>query len=122
MEEEAFQVATLDVRGEGGGGGREREREREGGSQAGRQAGREGGRERVSSNAQKFVMTCFSRCAGVFCFSGFLSLYLSGKLQIFRPPGRGQAWKLCVVLAPLMAACVVATTRIQDYKHHWEGV
>lgn len=57
-----------------------------------------------------------------FCCSGFLALYLSGKLQIFRPPGRGQAWRLCVVLAPLLVACTASLTRIQDYKHHWEDV
>jgi membrane-associated phospholipid phosphatase len=56
------------------------------------------------------------------CCGGFLSLYLSGKLQVFRPPGQGQAWRLCVVVAPLLTACAAALTRIQDNKHHWQDV
>ena len=59
---------------------------------------------------------------GMFACFGFLSLYLSGKLQCFRPAGRGQAWRLCAaVVVPLLAACVVGISRIQDHKHHWEG-
>lgn len=76
---------------------------------------RPNGREREDG-----VMSVFS--PGAFCCAGFLTLYLSGKLQIFRPPGRGQAWRLCVVMAPLLTACTASLTRIQDNKHHWEGL
>ena len=54
------------------------------------------------------------------CF-GFLSLYLCGKLHCFRPAGRAQAWRLCSVLTPLVAATLVGLTRMQDFRHHWEG-
>ena len=60
--------------------------------------------------------------SGMFACFGFLSLYLSGKLHCFRPAGRGQAWRLCAaIVVPLLAACVVGISRIQDHKHHWEG-
>lgn len=58
---------------------------------------------------------------GIFSCFGFLSLYLGAKLQCCRPAGRSQGWRLCAVITPLMAAFLVAITRLQDHKHHVEG-
>ncbi|CAI8033160.1 Phospholipid phosphatase 5 [Geodia barretti] len=60
--------------------------------------------------------------AWAFSCGGFLSLYLSGKLHLFGPQGRGQAWRLCAFLTPLLTSCVASLTRLQDHKHHWEDV
>ncbi|KAF9664006.1 hypothetical protein SADUNF_Sadunf17G0111100 [Salix dunnii] len=51
---------------------------------------------------------------------GFLSLYLSGKLQAF--DRSGHVAKLCIVFLPLLAACLVAISRVDDYWHHWQDV
>nr|XP_043633483.1 lipid phosphate phosphatase 2-like [Erigeron canadensis] len=51
---------------------------------------------------------------------GFLSLYLSGKIQAF--DREGHAAKLCIVFLPLLAASLVAITRLDDYRHHWQDV
>uniref|UniRef100_A0A6N2KV53 Phosphatidic acid phosphatase type 2/haloperoxidase domain-containing protein n=1 Tax=Salix viminalis TaxID=40686 RepID=A0A6N2KV53_SALVM len=51
---------------------------------------------------------------------GFLSLYLSGKLQAF--DRSGHVAKLCIVFLPLIAACLVAISRVDDYWHHWQDV
>ncbi|XP_009779835.1 lipid phosphate phosphatase 2 isoform X1 [Nicotiana tabacum] len=55
-------------------------------------------------------------------FSGltFLSLYLSGKIQVF--DRRGHVAKLCLVLLPLLLASLVAISRVDDYWHHWQDV
>jgi len=59
-----------------------------------------------------------------FSFSGlgFLSLYLAGKLHCFQAQGRGQGWKLCVALTPLIAATAITLTRYSDYRHHWQDI
>ncbi|KAL2329526.1 hypothetical protein Fmac_017107 [Flemingia macrophylla] len=51
---------------------------------------------------------------------GFLSLYLSGKIQAF--DGRGHVGKLSIVFLPLLFATLVGISRIDDYWHHWQDV
>lgn len=51
---------------------------------------------------------------------GFLSWYLAGKIRAF--DRRGHVAKLCIVFAPLLAACLVAVSRVDDYRHHWQDV
>ncbi|OWM86285.1 hypothetical protein CDL15_Pgr011109 [Punica granatum] len=51
---------------------------------------------------------------------GFLSLYLSGKIKAF--DRNGHVAKLCIVFLPLLAASLVAVTRVDDYWHHWQDV
>ncbi|ORZ26626.1 phosphatidic acid phosphatase type 2/haloperoxidase [Lobosporangium transversale] len=51
---------------------------------------------------------------------GFLSMYLAGKLHLFDE--RGHTYKSLVVLAPLILASLIATSRLGDYRHHWEDV
>ena len=60
--------------------------------------------------------------AVAFCGLGFTSLYLAGKLHCFQAQGRGQGWKLCIALTPLIAAMALALTRYSDYRHHWQGI
>ncbi|GMN38647.1 hypothetical protein TIFTF001_007878 [Ficus carica] len=51
---------------------------------------------------------------------GFLSLYLSGKIQAF--DRRGHVAKLCIVFLPLLVASLVGISRVDDYWHHWQDV
>ncbi|KAJ4822397.1 putative lipid phosphate phosphatase 3, chloroplastic [Turnera subulata] len=51
---------------------------------------------------------------------GFLSLYLSGKLQAF--DRRGHIAKLCIIFLPLLTASLVGISRVDDYWHHWQDV
>ncbi|XP_058753788.1 putative lipid phosphate phosphatase 3, chloroplastic isoform X2 [Vicia villosa] len=51
---------------------------------------------------------------------GFLSLYLSGKLKAF--DRKGHVAKLCIIFLPLLAASLVAVSRVDDYWHHWQDV
>ncbi|KAK8643515.1 hypothetical protein V6N13_012808 [Hibiscus sabdariffa] len=63
----------------------------------------------------------FRACtAGSFAGLGFLSLYLSGKVKVF--DRKGHIAKLCIVLLPLLAASLVAISRVDDYWHHWNDV
>jgi membrane-associated phospholipid phosphatase len=61
-----------------------------------------------------------SVAAGSFAGLGFLSWYLAGKITVF--DRRGHVAKLCVVLAPLLVAAMVAISRVDDYWHHWQDV
>lgn len=47
---------------------------------------------------------------------GYLSLYLAGKLHIL--DNRGEVWKTVLVMIPLLAASMVAISRIMDARHH----
>ncbi|KAL2546252.1 putative lipid phosphate phosphatase 3 [Forsythia ovata] len=51
---------------------------------------------------------------------GFLSLYLSGKIKAF--DRRGHVAKLCIIFLPILAACLVGVSRVDDYWHHWQDV
>ncbi|KAF9436146.1 hypothetical protein BGZ76_004714 [Entomortierella beljakovae] len=51
---------------------------------------------------------------------GYLSMYLAGKLKLFDE--RGHIYKSIVVLAPLILAALIATSRVDDYRHHWQDV
>ncbi|KAF9434450.1 hypothetical protein BGZ76_007990, partial [Entomortierella beljakovae] len=51
---------------------------------------------------------------------GFLSMYLAGKIHLFDE--RGHIYKSLVVLAPLILAALIATSRVSDYRHHWQDV
>ncbi|KAM1011865.1 hypothetical protein FF1_047000 [Malus domestica] len=51
---------------------------------------------------------------------GFLSLYLSGKIQVF--DRKGHVAKLCIVIFPLLVASLVGISRVDDYWHHWQDV
>ncbi len=61
-------------------------------------------------------------------FAGFVycSLYLAAWLRIGRDDHRRASWhgiwKICVVVAPVVAATFIGLTRIRDYWHHWEDV
>lgn len=57
---------------------------------------------------------------GSFAGLGFLSLYLSGKIKAF--DRKGHVAKLCIVFLPLLVACLVAISRVDDYWHHWQDV
>lgn len=51
---------------------------------------------------------------------GFLSLYLCGKIKVF--DRQGHIAKLCILFLPLLAACLVGISRVDDYWHHWQDV
>lgn len=53
-----------------------------------------------------------------FALSGFLSLYLAGKLRVVGQ--RSHFWCASIVCAPLVAALWVGISRTMDYRHHWE--
>lgn len=58
--------------------------------------------------------------SGSFAGLCFLALYLSGKIQVF--DRRGHAAKLCIVFLPLLVACLIGISRVDDYWHHWQDV
>ena len=51
---------------------------------------------------------------------GFLSFYLAGKIRLV--DGRGYVWKVLVALLPLLGALLIAISRVDDYRHHWQDV
>ncbi|KAL1553615.1 putative lipid phosphate phosphatase 3, chloroplastic [Salvia divinorum] len=51
---------------------------------------------------------------------GFLALYMSAKIKCF--DRRGHVAKLCIVFLPILAACLVGVSRVDDYWHHWQDV
>jgi diacylglycerol diphosphate phosphatase/phosphatidate phosphatase len=51
---------------------------------------------------------------------GFLTLYLAGKMHLWDPYGhRNRAW---FALCPLLLAAMVAISRTEDNRHHWQDV
>ncbi|ORY29641.1 phospholipid metabolism-related protein [Naematelia encephala] len=51
---------------------------------------------------------------------GFLSLYLAGKMHLWDKRGhRNRAW---FALSPLLGAAMVAISRTEDNRHHWQDV
>lgn len=56
-----------------------------------------------------------------FASFGFIALYLAGKLQTFGIKGKGNSWKLCSFIIPLVLALGIALSRTCDYHHHWQG-
>ncbi|KAL3824106.1 hypothetical protein ACJIZ3_020135 [Penstemon smallii] len=58
--------------------------------------------------------------SGSFAGLGFLALYLSGKIKCF--DRRGHVAKLCILFLPILAACLVGVSRVDDYWHHWQDV
>jgi diacylglycerol diphosphate phosphatase/phosphatidate phosphatase len=51
----------------------------------------------------------------------YLSLYLAGKLGLYRRYG-GSAWKAIVCLFPLAVATTVAVSRVRDYHHDFSDI
>jgi len=73
---------------------------------------------------QHFLLLIVSDSCYVGMFAGmvFFSLYLANKMSAFRRSGRGHSLRVIIVLVPIMAAVIVAITRMRDYWHHWEGI
>ncbi|KAF8975113.1 hypothetical protein BGZ46_009421 [Entomortierella lignicola] len=51
---------------------------------------------------------------------GYLSMFIAGKLHLFDE--RGHIYKSIVVLAPLILAALIAISRVDNYRHHWQDV
>ncbi|KAI0046682.1 PAP2-domain-containing protein [Auriscalpium vulgare] len=51
---------------------------------------------------------------------GFLAFYIAGKTHLFDK--RGHAAKAWLALLPLSGAALVAISRTEDYRHHWQDV
>ncbi|KAH8311392.1 hypothetical protein KR044_006068 [Drosophila immigrans] len=57
-----------------------------------------------------------------FASFGFVAYYVGAKLHAFDARGRGQTWRMCVAVLPLIVAALVAVSRTCDYHHHWQDV
>ncbi|XP_070539756.1 phospholipid phosphatase 5-like [Ptychodera flava] len=53
---------------------------------------------------------------------GFTAVYIAGKLQCFSVKGQGVSWRLCLAILPLWCGTMIAISRTEDYKHHWQDV
>ncbi|GAM21401.1 hypothetical protein SAMD00019534_045760, partial [Acytostelium subglobosum LB1] len=51
----------------------------------------------------------------------FLSMYLCGKLKIFRKSG-SPSWKLFIALSPFVVSSLVAVSRTMDYHHDFSDI
>ena len=47
---------------------------------------------------------------------GYFSIWLAGKMHVL--DNRGEVWKTIIVLVPILAAAMVAVSRIMDARHH----
>ncbi|KAK8691524.1 hypothetical protein V6N13_075034 [Hibiscus sabdariffa] len=83
---------------------------------------REGHKSFPSGQSSLFVHAIYYELDTEWSFAGlgFLSLYLSGKVKVF--DRKGHIAKLCIILLPLLAASLVAVSRVDDYWHHWNDV
>ncbi|RKP14015.1 phosphatidic acid phosphatase type 2/haloperoxidase [Piptocephalis cylindrospora] len=50
----------------------------------------------------------------------YLALYFAGKLNLFDRQGR--SIKGFIVLLPILGASLVAVSRLDDYRHHWQDI
>ena len=66
-------------------------------------------------DANRLMLTSI-RHKAAFAGLGYLSLFLAGKLHLM--DNRGEVWKTVIVLVPLLAAALVAVSRIMDARHH----
>ncbi|XP_017965717.1 phospholipid phosphatase 5 isoform X2 [Drosophila navojoa] len=57
-----------------------------------------------------------------FASFGFVTYYVGAKLHAFDARGRGQTWRMCIAVIPLIVASLVAVSRTCDYHHHWQDV
>ncbi|KAI7859447.1 phosphatidic acid phosphatase type 2/haloperoxidase [Circinella umbellata] len=57
-----------------------------------------------------------------FSFSGlvYLAMFIAGKMQMFDQ--RGHTYKGFIFAFPFIGALLVAISRTQDYRHHWQDV
>ncbi|XP_067645252.1 phospholipid phosphatase 5-like [Eurosta solidaginis] len=53
---------------------------------------------------------------------GFIAMLVGAKLLAFSTRGRGQSWRLCATVMPLIFAALIALRRTCDYHNHWEDV
>ena len=51
---------------------------------------------------------------------GYLTFYLAGKLHIFDK--KGHTYKSLLTTLPLIGAALIAISRTQDYRHHWQDI
>ncbi|CCG83653.1 PAP2 domain protein [Taphrina deformans PYCC 5710] len=51
---------------------------------------------------------------------GFLAFWLAGQLMLFKAPPR--SWKSFCCFTPIVGAAMIAVTRTEDYRHHWQDV
>ncbi|KAI7905909.1 phosphatidic acid phosphatase type 2/haloperoxidase [Cokeromyces recurvatus] len=51
---------------------------------------------------------------------GFLAFYLAGKMKMFDE--RGHTYKGFLFAFPIIGALLVAISRTEDYRHHWQDV
>jgi hypothetical protein len=63
-------------------------------------------------NDYGLILWLVASFAGLF----YLSLYLSGKMHMMDK--RGEVWKTIIVMVPILAATLIAVTRIMDARHH----
>lgn len=50
----------------------------------------------------------------------YLALYFAGKLRVFDRQGR--SIKGFIILLPVLGAAMVAVSRLDDYRHHWQDI
>lgn len=68
--------------------------------------------EIAETTANRSYLWMIASFAGLF----YTSMWLGGKLHIM--DNRGEAWKSLLVMVPILAATLVAVSRIMDARHH----